>query len=122
MRIAFPVVALAVTACSAPIQQREVPDSEFRTLGDQELECFGSIADAARPLINQLSPDLRGERGAFEVRVTRRDEEIYVIDAQQWDSGHDERGYYHDRQILERRDSDWCQTRILHRTVRVDSY
>jgi hypothetical protein len=52
--------------------------------------------------------------------VTRRDERTFVIESQQWDSGHDDRGYYQERQILERADADgaeWCQTRIMSRAV-----
>jgi hypothetical protein len=122
MRAAFLAFVLAVAACAEPIDRSEIPDSEFDIRSSEDLACFDSIADASAPLIEQLRAGLGGERGAYEVRVTRREEQIYVIDAQMWDSGHDDRGYYHERQILERSGARWCQARVLHRSVRVVSY
>jgi hypothetical protein len=114
---------MAVAACAKPPPVRDdLPDSAFSSRANEDLECFASVAEAATPPIGRLRANSRGERGTFEVRVSRRDEQTYVIDTQEWDSGHDDRGYFHARQILEFRGDAWCQTRILYRTVRVDRY
>jgi hypothetical protein len=125
MRKALLGLVLAVAACSESYEPNVIPDSEFSEWTNQELVCFETVAEALAPLIARTKADLRGESGVSEVRVTRRDERTFVIDSQQWDSGHDDRGYFQQRQILQRTDSDdseWCQTRVLGRAVGYVSY
>ncbi len=124
MRAVFFGLALVVAAC-APAIRSDLPDSGFQVVTyfepDTELECFESIGVALTPLVERLKVDARGERGVDEFRVTRRGQQVFVIDALKWDSDHDRSYFFHERQIFEREDTpgaQWCRTRVLSRPTR----
>jgi len=53
--------------------------------------------------------------------VTRREERVFVVDAQRWDSGDEGTNVFLERMILERESpesAEWCQTQVLARPTR----
>ena len=122
MRIAPLSLALTLVACAQPPPIRDdLPDSEFQIAQHHDVECFASIDDSLIPLIQLMKARRTGERGVAEVRVTRRDEAVFAVDAQGWDSGDEGTSSFHERQIFERQNAEgaeWCRTRVLYRPTR----
>jgi hypothetical protein len=112
-------VLVVVAACGPPPLRSDIADSAFQVANHHEIECFGSLADALTPFTESMKVrPPTGERGIAEFRVTRRDQLIYVVDAHRWDSGDEGTGFFHERTIVERENTQgaqWCHTRVLYR-------
>ena len=118
MRFVLLCLIFAAASCGP---SSELPDSEFHVVLGAPTTCFPSVADAITPLIERMKVRQTGESGVSEVRVTRREERVFVVDAQRWDSGDEGTNVFLERMILERESpesAEWCQTQVLARPTR----